>query len=161
MIAGKDQFLFAGLFAVVIFFIVFVNEVLKEVENAIARPDLFPEIGGGEAVPGVGVARAIFRAAIEGNETRGCAFEFGGEINNIGVHREVGETAAEGEERFARITVLPILADGVLHGLTRERIFEFNGEDGQAVEEESGIEAVLILLTVFQLAHDAEEVALI
>ena len=130
MIAGKDQFTFARLFAVVIFIIIFMDEVLKEIENAITRPDLFPEIGGGEAVPGVGVARAVFSAAIEGNETRGCAFEFGGEINNIGVNGEVGETAAEGKEWFARITVLPILADGVLHGLTRERIFEFNGEDG-------------------------------
>lgn len=161
MIAGKDQAFDPGLFAVIILLFVFVNEVLNEVENAVTRPDLFPEIGGGKAFEAGRVARAVFVAAVEGNEAGGGAFEFGGEVDEVGIDGEVGETAAEGEERLTRIAVLPVLLDGILHGLTGERIFEFDGEDGDAIEEDGGIEAVFVLLAVFQLANDAEEVALI
>lgn len=161
MIAGKDQAFDPGLFAIFILFFIFVNEVLNEVEDAITRPDLFPEIGGGKAFEAGRVACALLVAAVEGDETGGGAFEFGGEVDEVGIDGEVGEAAAEGEERFTRIAVLPVLFDGVLHGLTGERIFEFDCEDGDAIEEDGGIEAVFVLLAVFQLADNAEDIALI
>lgn len=161
MVARENQQALARLPAVFVFFVVFVNEVLNQVEDAVARPNLFPQVGGGEAIEGGRVARAVVVAAIEGEEARGGAFEFDGEEDVVGVNGEVRQTAAVSEERFARVAVLTVLAHGVFDVLPRERVFEFDGEERDAVEEESHIEAVFVLLAVFQLAHDAEEVALI
>ena len=63
-----------------------------------------------------------------------------------------------GEEWFAGITVGPVLRDRVLNVLAVQRILEFGGEEGDPVEKERQVEALLRLGAVVELAHDREEV---
>lgn len=42
--------------------------------------------------------------------------------------------------------------------LAGEGVFEFGGDEGQAVEKEHHVDAVIIFLAVFELAHQAEAV---
>ena len=75
---------------------------------------------------------------------------------------KMDETALEGQQRLALgEPVLLVLLLGVLQHLTRERVFQLDRDDGQAVEEERHVDGVLVLLAVFELAHEAETVALI
>ena len=70
----------------------------------------------------------------------------------------MGQAAPVGEERLPGVAVLPVLPDGVLDVLAVERILELCREDGDAVQEDCEVQAVLALLAVAQLAHDREEV---
>ena len=63
-----------------------------------------------------------------------------------------------GEERLPGITVVPVLRDRVLNILPAQWILEFGGEEGDPVEEERQVEALLRLGAVVELAHDREEV---
>jgi hypothetical protein len=93
MVARKNQFLSASLLAVIILFLVFMHEVLNEIEHALPRPDLLLQIGGGKAIPGMRIACAVIVPTIEGDEVGGRAFEFGGVINQVGVKGKMGQTA--------------------------------------------------------------------
>ena len=54
LVAGKDEEAPAGLAPVLVLFLDLVDELADEVEHAVARPGLLPEIGGGVAAPGRG-----------------------------------------------------------------------------------------------------------
>ena len=82
-------------------------------------------------------------------------------VDQVGVNGEVGQAALVGKQRLPRVAVRPVLANGVLDILTRERVLEFCREDGDAVEEESEVQALVVLLTVVQLPDNREEVALV
>lgn len=73
VIARKDQTLLTGLAAAIVFILHFVNEVLHEVEHAVARPDPVPEIGGRIRYPGWRdwrIACTAETALVEGEESR-------------------------------------------------------------------------------------------
>ena len=85
--------------------------------------------------------------------------QVGGHVDQVGIGREMRQTAAEREERLLGVAVEPVLTDRILDVLAGKRILELRGEDGQAVQEEDQVQAVLALLAVAHLAADREEVA--
>ena len=68
------------------------------------------------------------------------------------------QTAAIGQQGLARVAVGFVLADRVFDGLAAEWVFEFGGEEWDAVEKQHQIEAVFVLGAVVDLADDGEEV---
>ena len=132
-----------------------------EVEDAVARPDPLPQVGGGEAGTG-GRDRRISRAAeaslVEGQEPGSEPGELRGHEYLFRVHGEVGEAAPVGEEGLTRVPVVPVLPDGVLHVLTVERVLELGREDGDAVEEEREVDALLGFFAEAELADNGEEI---
>lgn len=73
----------------------------------------------------------------------------------------MSQAAAEEEERLARVAGEAVLLDGMGDVLTAERIFELGSEERQTVEEDGQVKRVLVFSAVLQLAHDAENVALV
>ena len=104
LVAREDQ---AGRSpAVVVLVLDFVNELADQIEDAVARPDLVPEVVRGVSAPGGrdgGIAGAAELAAVEGQEAGLRASELRGDEDPVRVDREVGETAAVGEERLAGV----------------------------------------------------------
>ena len=137
------------------------DELAHEVEHAVARPRLLPEIGGGVAGPGRGdggIAGPAEPAPVEGEEASLAAGEVGRDVDQLRVYGEMGETPAVGEERLARVAVRLVLPDRVLDGLSGQRILELGREDGNAVQEEHEVEAPLVPDAVSDLTGDGEEV---
>ena len=161
VVAGEQQRPLAGLPALVVLLLDHLDEVLDQVQHAVPAPRLLPQVRRGEPLPRRRVAGPAVAPQVEGQEAGLRAFQGGGEVHEVGVHGEVGQTAPEGEERLPRITVVTVLADGVLDVLALERVLQFGGEDRQAVEEEDDIEAVVVRLAVLQLPDDAELVGLV
>ena len=54
-------------------------------------------------------------------------------VNQIGIDGEVGQAPAKSEQRFTRVTVGAVLADGVFDSLATQRVLEFRRDDGDAV----------------------------
>ena len=82
----------------------------------------------------------------------------GGDVDLVGVHGEVPEAAAVGQQRLAGVAVGPVLADRVVDGLAAERVLQLRGEQGDAVQEQHEVEALLVLGAVADLAGNGEEV---
>lgn len=80
------------------------------------------------------------------------------DIDAVRVESEVGEAATKAEEWFGGVAGGAILSDSIFGGLAGKWVFEFGGDDGEAVEEESEIEALLVLAAEVELANKAEEV---
>src|SRR5579884_1421260 len=85
----------------------------------------------------------------------------GSHIRQIRVDRKVRQAAAEREERFFRVAIVLVLADGVLNGLAGQRIFQFGSKDRQAVEKQSQVKALLVGFAVFELANGGKEIRLV
>ena len=161
LVTGEDEEAPTGLASLLVLFLDLVDELAHEVEHAVARPGLFPEIGGGVARPGRGygrIAGPAEPAPIEGKEAGLAAREVSRDVDQLRVDGEMGETPTVGEERFARIAIGLVLPDRVLDGLPGQRILELGREDGNAVQEEHEIEAILVLAAVPDLTGDCEEV---
>src|SRR5215510_14758908 len=104
----------------------------------------------------------ILAVLVEGEEAGLLALQMGGHGGLLVADGKMHETTLERQQRLAlRGAVVFVLLLGILEGLTRERVLQLDGDDGQTVEEERHINGVLVLLTVFELTHDAETVALI
>src|SRR5262245_21090930 len=91
LIARKDEKPLAGLSTLVVFFFDFLDELAHQVEHAVARPSLLPEISGGESIPRRRhgrVAGASEFALIEGQEPRLWPGKVRGYVNQVRVHRE-------------------------------------------------------------------------
>ena len=137
------------------------DELADEVEDAVPRPDPLPEVV--RRVAGAGrrdgrVSRAAEAPPVERQEPGLRAEELGGHEHLVRIHGEVGEAPRVGEERLARVPVGPVLVDRVLDVLAGERVLEFSREDGDAVQEEGEINALIVLLAEMELADDREEV---
>ena len=75
------------------------------------------------------------------------------------VNREVRHAAAELKELLARAPVPLVLPDGVVHRLLGEAVLEFEGEDGEAVDEQSDVQRALgVVPAVAELTGDGEAV---
>ena len=161
LVAREDEKAPAGLPALLVLLLDFVDELAHQVEHAVARPGLFPEIGGGVALlrGRYGrVASAAELALVEGQKARPRAREVRRDVHEVRVRREVREAAAVGEQRLARVAVALVLADRVLDVLAGERVLEFGGEDRDAVQEQHEVEALLVLRAVVDLANGGEQV---
>ena len=159
VVAREDEAALAGLAALVVLLFHDMEELLQQVQHAVARPDLLPQVGGGEAAPGGRVARAAIAALVERQEARRRAAQAGGHVDQVRVGREMRQAAAEREERLLGVAVEAVLADGILDVLAGQRVLQFRGENGQAVQEEDQVQAVLVLQAVVHLAADRKEVA--
>ena len=138
-----------------------VDELADQVKNAVSRPDPIPEVVRRVARAG-GRNRRVPRAAeaplVERQEPGLGTGELGGHEHLVRIHGEVGEAACVGEERLARIAVASVLPDGVFDVLAGERVLEFRREDGDAVQKEREIDALVALLAEVELANHREEV---
>ena len=161
LVAREDEESPAGLASGFVLLLDLVNELADQVEHAVARPGLLPEIGGGVPVLRRGhgrIAGAAEAAPVEGQEARPRPGEVGGDVDQLGVDGEVREAPAVGEQRLAGVAVGLVLPDRVLDGLAGERVLELGGEDGQAVQEQHRVEALLVPGAVSDLPDDREEV---
>ena len=80
-------------------------------------------------------------------------------VNEVLDERKMSEATPEGQKRLPRVPIEAVLSDGVLDVLAGERILQLGGEEWQAVQEEDGVEAALVLLAVVKLSDDRENVA--
>src|SRR5262245_50504440 len=151
LIAWKDEKSLAGFSTLVVFFFDFLDELAHEVEHAVARPSLLPEISRGESLScrrHGWVAGPSEFALIKGQKPCLWPGKVRGYVNQVRVHREMSQTAPVGEERFPQIAVVHVLADRVLDVLGVERVLQLRGEDRNAVEEQNKIETLLVLRAV-------------
>ena len=161
LVAREDEEARAGLPPAVVLCLDLVDELTHEVEDAVAGPDLLPQVVGREARPGRRdrrVSRPAEAPLVERQEPGLRPGESGRHEHLLGIHREVGEAAPVGEERLARVTVVPVLPDRVGDILPGEGVLELGREDGDAVQEEREVEALLVFLAEAELAHHREEV---
>jgi hypothetical protein len=161
LVAREDHEAPAGLAAPVVLLLDLVDELAHEVEYAVARPGLLPEVRGCVARPRGWhgrVAGPAELALVEGQEARPRPVELGGDEDQVGVDGEVRQAAAVGEEGFARVTGGPVLANRVLDVLAVEEVLQLGGEEGDAVQEQHQVEGVLAGRAVAELADGREEV---
>lgn len=158
-LAGGGVFFF-GLFQM--------QELVQKLLQGIPAQHPLPQVGRGvAAVRGRRVARAAHfaravAALVEGQEKGLLPLQAGGHFDVEGVHGKAGEHAAlEVEKQVVRRAVLPELAHGVLHGLAGERVFQLQADDGDAVEQQGHVHAVLVGRAVAQLARAVQDIALV
>ena len=161
LVAREDEEVLPGSAPAVVLPLNLVDELADQVEDAVSRPDPIPEVVG--RIAGAGgrnrrVPRAAEAALVERQEPGLRAGELGGHEHLVRIHGEVGEAAPVGEEWLARIPVVSVLPDGVFDVLAGERVLEFRRKDGDAVQEEPEIDALVALLAEVELAHHREEV---
>ena len=162
LVAREDQEAPAGLAPALVLRLDLVDELADQVEHAVAgRPDPLPQVVGRIARPG-GWDRRIPGAAeaslVERQEAGLGPGERSGHEHLLRVHGEVGEAAPVGEQRLARVAVVAVLPDRILDILAVERVLELGREDGDAVQEEREVEALLVLLAEAELADHREQV---
>ena len=148
--------------AVGVFLLDVLHIAAHELQHRVARPGVFPQIGGGEARARgwhrwvAGTAKAPL---VEREEACARPLETRGDEHQFRIHGKVRETAPVAEQRITRIAFgwVLVLADGVVDGLPVERVLELGGEERDAVEKEHQIgDTRFRLLRVAQLSHDAE-----
>ena len=66
-----------------------------------------------------GLPAPPLRPLLNGRKRVLAAVQVRRHVNQVGIDGEVGQAPAEGEQRLARVTVRPVLADGVLDVLAR------------------------------------------
>ena len=109
------------------------DKVFDDVGEAGAGEEVFPEVGGAVSGGVGGIAFAEVVAFVEGEEVGVGFVEFGGHPDFVGVYGEVDDAAGELEEGFAGISIGFVLFFGVVDGLVGPGIFEFEGDDRDAV----------------------------
>ena len=143
-------------------FILFLHDlgvVLKDVCQPCAGEDLAPEVVGLQAVRVGRIARAIVVALVERQEPGVLALKVRAEAHLLLVHSKVHQAAAELEEQLARVAVALVLLHRVVYGLLGEAVLEFEGRNGQAVDEQGEVEGKLGLVpAVAELLRDAEDI---
>ena len=119
VIARENQALLANLFAVVrrLLFHIQMQKTGKQVEQAVALQHFFPQVGR-FVVAAFAVGRvagaAVVHTPVEGQEVRGRAGQARGHVRFFGVHRKMRQRAfGEHKDRFAWVTVVPVLVNGV------------------------------------------------
>ena len=144
---------------------------VQDVEPALPRPDLFPQVGGGEAL-GIGrvagAARTIPMAAVERQEHRGRPRQPCGHHHLGLADREMHERPArEAEQRLQqpalrlRVAVEAVLVHRVVDGLCEVGLQLHRGHR-EAVEEQHQVQLGLrVVGRVRDLPHHAQAVGLV
>ncbi len=71
----------------------------------------------------------------------------------------MGNSAAQFKEALTRVAVSLVLKDGIMRSLFGEAVFQFKGEDWQAIDEQHKIKGTPRFVTaVAQLTSEAETV---
>src|SRR5208282_1170278 len=103
VIAREEDFLLSGFLPLVVLLFDDMEEVLDQVEHAVAAPDLLPQVRGGEVRGARLVPGAAVLAAVEWQEPGLRPFQFGSDVDQVRVDGEVTEAPAELKERFPRV----------------------------------------------------------
>ncbi len=161
LVARKDQEALSRLPSAIFLRFHLMYELADQVEDAVTGPDPLPEVVGREARTGGRdgwIPRAAEAPLVEWQEPGRGSGEPGGHERQLRVHGEMGEAASVGEERLARVSVVPVLPDRVLDILPVERALELGREDGDAVQKQHEVEALIATLAEAKLTHDGEQV---
>lgn len=123
------------------------------------RQDIFPEVGGLQAVGVDRIACALLIALIEGQKPRAFAGKPCAELDIAVVHGEVNHTALELKEQFFWVAVGLVLLNGVEHILSGEAVLQLAGHYGQAIDEYAQIEGeARMIRRILKLTGDAEDI---
>ena len=135
--------------------------VLQDVGQALARQHLAPQVVGLDAARVGRIAGAVVPAPVERQEPGRLPLEMPAELHLALVHGEVGHAAAEREQLLARVAIPLVLLDRVGRRLLGQAVLQLEGEDRQAVDEETDVEHPLrVVAAVEKLADDGEAVLL-
>ncbi len=137
-----------------------VDKAPQDVEPVVTLEHSFPKIAGAIAIGVGGIACTLIVAQVEGQKARDCAFELGCHVDFVAADGKVHQrTTVEGEQWFFLAggwvfgqAVILILANGVVYRL-REISLELKCGDGNAVDKEHEVDAVLVVQAIVYLAH--------
>lgn len=147
-----------------LFFFHVCHIAVEQIEQGVAAEDGFPKIIGGVAVRVGGVAlpagyAGAVGALIEGDKAGGGTLQGGGHVGVVEIDGEIDEeTVVEFETEFAGIAVVFELLHRVGNVLPFELVFEFEGDDRDAVDGQDHIDGVMVFEGIGELAGDAENV---
>ena len=143
------------------------QEMPKDVEKAVAREHVLPEVAGAVAGRMLRVAGAAFysarlAAAVEGQEMRLATRKPRRHVDFVRIRREMHQGAGlEAKERRTRVPVLLVLAYRMTPVLTGARILQLTGGYRKTVQREHEIDGVLLARMAEHLSRDREPVLLV
>jgi len=137
-----------------------VDVAREDIEQAVARKHLLPEIGRAVVTVHAGrISGTVVVPLVERQPVRRLAVELGRHEDEIGIDSEVDErTLLEAEQRKPRVAVVLVLALGVLDVLAGHRVLEFRGDDRNAIDGEHDVDALLACRVELHLPRDGEDV---
>ena len=109
-------------FCPVVFLLNLVDELAHQVQHAVPRPGLLPQVRS--RISGLSgrdgrIAGATELPLVEGQEIGLRPCQLSSHIDQIRVNGEMGQAAPVGEQRLSWVPVRPVLANGVFHRLHR------------------------------------------
>ena len=158
VVAGKDL-LPSLLLGLRVFLFNDLGIVFQNIGQPILGKDFLPEVIRGQAMRVWWISRSVVVPLVEREEPGALALELGAHADFMVVHREMDGAPAELEQQFFRITVELVLLHGIQDGLFGELVLEFEGGEGQAVDEHCQIKGESgPAFTVMELPRYAEDV---
>ena len=158
MIAREDLLIpgFAG------FLVLFLDQrgvVLDDAREHVLGQNLLPQVIRHQAVRIGRVARAVLVALVEGQKPALLALQTGAEFDLRIIHRKVTHAAGELEQQLLGAAVMLVLINRIVHVLLGQLVFQLEGDDWQAVDEDAQIQRQLGGVgREMELARDAEYV---
>ena len=148
--AVRHDLFFFGLFVT--------DEFLKNIHQLILLQHILPEVrcniaaGRIRRIACTAVSACTVAALIEGQEVCHGSLKLCGHINIVEVAGKVSQDAlVETEHRLLGITIICPLLFCFIHGLSRQLILKFYGDNRDAIEGKQHINAVLVLLGIMPL----------
>ena len=158
MIAREDLLVpgFAG------FLVLFLDQrgvVLDDAREHVLGQNLLPQVIRHQAVRVGRIACAVLVALVEGQKPALLALQAGAELDLRIVHGEVNHAAGELEQQLLRAAGMLVLIDRIVHVLLGQLVFQLEGDDRQAVDEDAQIQRQLRGVgREMELARNAEDV---
>ena len=144
MESGEDLLLLVGLLALVIQHIHHADEPLNQVEDSGLLPEILPQIARRVAHLAGWIACAAVMALVEGEKPRLCRGQLGSHIDEIVVYGKVCEATLEAEQRLLGVASVFVLLHRMSDVLAGDLVLQLDGEDRQAVEEDTHVERLLV-----------------
>ena len=138
--------------------------LLQYLKQPVPAKDVLPKIGRIITIRIIGIALAAdpastVAALVEGKEICPGAFEAGGHIYICKVHGKVDQdTLFKCKYSIPAGAVELVLGDGICSILTRELALQLHGDNGDAVQEQDNINAVLILEGIMELTGAVKDI---
>ena len=158
VVAGKDHGLFLDALSVVgyLLFDLQVQKAGEQIEQTVALEDLLPQVGRTvvSAFRVGKIPRSAVATLVERKKTGGFSRKPSGHPHRFGIHREMHQgPPLEGKYFFPRISVSAVLEHGVFDSLSAQRIFQFQGGDGNAVDAQDEVQGLFIFRAVAELSR--------
>ena len=142
MIAREDLLVpgFAG------FLVLFLDQrgvVLDDAREHVLGQNLLPQVVRHQAVRVGRIARSVLVTLVEGQKPALLALQAGAEFDLRVVHGEMNHAAGELEQQLLGTAVMLVLIDRIVHILLGQLVFQLEGDDRQAVDEEAQVQRQL------------------